>query len=211
MTAAGPRDNDGRRLWLVRHASTAWTGRRFCGRTDLPLSRGGRAEAAALAERLTATVPDDVSVASGPARRARETAESLLASRRGPRHVEVDDRLREVDFGRAEGLTFDRIAEIMPVLATSIAAGDAIDWPGGESAASVRKRAGEVWGDLHRAVTPRLLVTHGGFIRALLAVAFGRSALPDLWIEPGAVVELAHTGGQWQLVSVQSATERTMP
>lgn len=193
-----PRDIDSRRLWLVRHASTAWTGRRFCGRTDLPLSKAGRAQAAALAERLAATVPDDVLVASGPARRTRETAEWLLASLRGHTRVEVDDRLREVDFGRAEGFTFEQIAATMPVLATGIAAGDAIDWPAGESAASVRNRAGEVWGDLNRAATPRLLVTHGGFIRALLEVAVGRPALPDVWIGPADVIELRRTAGRWQ-------------
>jgi hypothetical protein len=32
-----------------------------------------------------------------------------------------------------------------------------------------------------------------------------------MWIEPGAVVELARTGGQWQLVSVQTVTERMVP
>ena len=200
MTTAGSRDNDSGRLWLVRHASTAWTGRRFCGRTDLPLSQGGRAEAAALAERLTAIVPDDARVASGPARRAHETAERLLASLRGHGHVELDDRLREVDFGRAEGLTFDGIVKTMPVLAAAITSGDAIDWPGGESAASVRERAGAVWGDVHSAVGPMLLVTHGGFIRALLDVALGPRPLPNVWIGPTALIELRRTAGQWQAI-----------
>jgi broad specificity phosphatase PhoE len=209
MMAAARPDGRDRRLWLVRHASTAWTGRRFCGRTDVPLSKAGRGEAAALAERLAAIVPDDVLVASAPAARARETAERLRAALRGHGRVEVDDRLREVDFGRAEGLTFDRLGETMPGVAAGLAAGDAIDWPGGESAASVRQRAGDVWLDVRRAGRPRLLVTHGGFIRALLGVAFGRQPLADVWIGPGTVVELARTGRQWQVVSVQSATERT--
>jgi probable phosphoglycerate mutase len=112
--------------------------------------------------------------------------------------VELDDRLREVDFGRAEGLTFDQIAETMPGIAAGLAAGEPIDWPGGESAASVRQRAGDVWLGLRGAVRPRLLVTHGGFIRALLEVAFRRPALPDVWIGPAAVVELRRIAGRWQ-------------
>jgi len=207
MMAAARRDGGDARLWLVRHASTAWTGRRFCGRTDVPLSKAGRGEAAALAERLAAIVPDDVLVVTGPAARARETAEWLLASLRGHGGVEVDDRLREVDFGRAEGLPFDRLAETMPGLAAGLAAGDAIDWPGGESAASVRRRAGDVWVDVRRAGRPRLLVTHGGFIRALLEVALAPHPLPNVWIGPAALIELAGIGGRWQLASVQSAPE----
>lgn len=187
------------RLWLVRHASTAWTGRRFCGRTDLSLSDSGRAEAVALAERLAAHVPDGVRIASAPARRARETADLLHASLPGGGTVELDDRLREVDFGQAEGLTFDRIEETMPGLAKALAAGDSIDWPEGESALSLRERASEVWLEASHAA-PRLLVTHGGFIRALLEVAFGRSPLPEVWIGPTAVIELRRTGGRWQSI-----------
>jgi broad specificity phosphatase PhoE len=200
MMAAAQRDSGGRRLWLVRHASTAWTGRRFCGRTDLPLSQAGRAEAAALAARLAAIVPGDVLIASGPARRARQTAECLLASLRGNGHVNLDDRLREVDFGRAEGLTFDRLAEAMPGVAAGLVAGDPIDWPGGECAASVSQRAGDVWLDVRHMSRSSLLVTHGGFIRALLEVAFGRPALADVWIGPGAVIELRRAAGRWQAI-----------
>ncbi|MEX2011171.1 MAG: histidine phosphatase family protein [Chloroflexota bacterium] len=206
MAVAQRAGADGR-VWLVRHASTAWTGRRFCGRTDMPLSTEGRREAAALADRLAAIVPDDVLVVSAPTARARETAEWLVASLRGQGRVECDDRLREVDFGRAEGLTFDRLAETMPDLAAGLAAGEPIDWPGGESAASVRKRAADVWLDVRRAGRPGLLVTHGGFVRALLEVAFGRPALADVWIGPGAVVELAGIGRRWQIVSVESTSQ----
>ena len=41
-----------RRVWLVRHASTDWTGQRWCGTTDLPLNEQGLAEAEQLATRL---------------------------------------------------------------------------------------------------------------------------------------------------------------
>jgi broad specificity phosphatase PhoE len=207
MMADGSSNRASRRLWLVRHASTAWTGRRFCGRTDLSLSNAGRAEAMALADRLAAHVPDGVLIASSPARRARETADVLHASVRGDGHVEIDNRLREVDFGQAEGLTFDRLAETMPDLASALATGDPVDWPDGESAAALRARAADVWADLRDSTEPGLLVTHGGFIRALLGVALGRPALPNAWIQPGAVFELGGAATQWELVSVRSATE----
>ncbi len=112
--------------------------------------------------------------------------------------------LREVDFGHAEGLTFDEIAKTMPSVAAGLAAGHAVDWPGGESARSVRTRARAVWLDA-RSGRPRLLVTHGGLMRALMEVACGRPAVPDIWIGPATVVEVARIGTRWQVVSVAPA------
>lgn len=194
MTTATRPERGTERVWLVRHASTAWTGRRFCGRTDLPLSPLGRDEAAAMAARLAPTVPRDVLVVSGPAVRARETAERLRASLRGEGRVEVDHRLAEVDFGRA-----------------GLAAGAAVDWPAGESAQSVRVRARAVWLDVLRRSGPWMLVTHGGFIRALLEVICGPFAMPDVWIGPAAVVEIAPAGRRWKVVSVRAPLDGSQP
>jgi probable phosphoglycerate mutase len=157
-----------------------------------------------MATRLAAIVPDDVLVTSSPTGRARETADWLLAELPGHDGVEVDDRLREVDFGHAEGLTFDQIATSMPGIAAGLAAGHAVDWPGGESARSVRARARAVWLDA-RSGRPRLLVTHGGLMRAIIEVVSGRPAMPDIWIGPATVVELARTGTRWRVVSVAPA------
>jgi broad specificity phosphatase PhoE len=208
MTTDG-RGDGGANLWLVSHASTAWTGRRYCGRTDLALSKLGRREAAAMAARLAAVVPPHALIVSGPARRTRETAERLRSSLRGLDPVAVDGRTREVDFGDAEGLTFDQIAEAMPAIAAELVAGHMVDWPGGESASSVRERAHAVWLDLRPAPRPTLLVTHGGFIRALLEIITGRSSFPDLWIGPAAVIELARTGWRWGVVSAATGTDGT--
>ena len=61
------------RVWLVRHASTDWSGKRWCGRTDLRLSAEGAVEAEALAIKLAAELPANVVIVSSPARRARDT------------------------------------------------------------------------------------------------------------------------------------------
>jgi broad specificity phosphatase PhoE len=92
-------------ITLVRHASTSWSGRRFCGRSDLTLSAEGEAEAALLAERLAPQA--GTALRASPLRRAQQTARAI-ADRHGLL-VETDDALREIDFGEVEGLTFDEI------------------------------------------------------------------------------------------------------
>lgn len=94
---------------LVRHGATEWsTSRRHTGRTDIPLTAEGRAQAAALAPVLADLAPDRV--LTSPLVRARETCElaglGALA--------EPDDRLLEWDYGEAEGRTTAEIRETDP-------------------------------------------------------------------------------------------------
>ncbi len=163
------------RLALVRHAATKWSGVRFCGQTDLPLSDVGRTQAIELAQRLAEARLTVATVRSSPAGRALETA-TLLADALGG-GLETDERLREVDFGLAEGCTFDEIERRWPAIARSLLAGElAIDWPGGERASDVATRMESVARELEaRRAGDVVLVTHGGPIRALAALLGVRS------------------------------------
>jgi hypothetical protein len=86
------------RVWLVRHAPTAWTGRRYCGRADPALSDEGVHVAGAVAAALADEVPPGTPIWASPARRARATADAIAAAVAGS--VEVVDDLAEVDVGR---------------------------------------------------------------------------------------------------------------
>ena len=131
---------DGIPVILVRHASTAWTGHRYCGRSDPPLDAAGRAAAERLAHDLAADLAPGTRIVSSPLVRALATAEAIArAAGIGP--VLVDGRWRETDVGTAEGRTFEELAVLEPELAARLAAGDpAIDWPGGETASALRDR-----------------------------------------------------------------------
>src|SRR3954469_2246051 len=84
-------------LLLVRHGLTEMTGPVLAGWTPgVHLDGRGRAQAAALAERL-APVPLDLMVAS-PLERCQETAQSVLAGREGL-EIRTDERLGEVKYG----------------------------------------------------------------------------------------------------------------
>ena len=189
------------RVWLVRHAATEWTGHRWCGRTDLPLTALGRAHASELASRLAPVLPFRVVVMSSPARRALETGRVLADAIRGS--VEVVDDLREVDFGEAEGRTWPEIEHGVPALAAALAAGiTQIDWPGGETWAETRDRAAHVQGRIDSASGPLVLVTHGGLIRALLDGPLGAGGPAERHLGPAAAIEIARIDGVWAIPAV---------
>ncbi len=168
------------RIWLVRHAATQWSGTRYCGRSDPPLCRAGLDDALALASKL-APRTGDADVWSSPLRRARQTAECF------GRDVRVDERLREVDFGDAEGRTFDELAARYPEIARGLAAGESrIDWPGGEPWSDLDLRVAAVWEALRSSGRDVVVVSHGGPLRRLVLRALAR----DITLAPCASLEL---------------------
>jgi ribonuclease H / adenosylcobalamin/alpha-ribazole phosphatase len=178
---------------LVRHASTAWTGRRYCGRSDPPLSAPGRAEAAQLAGDLAPTLTPGTRIVTSPSRRSHATAAAIAAAA-GIAEVTLDDRWREADFGGAEGLTFDELARVAPDIARRLAAGQTeIDWPDGERATEMAARVAEAWHDLVEAGAGVVVVSHAGPLRLAIGLATGRTPEAVDLPAPGAVVRLPST------------------
>jgi broad specificity phosphatase PhoE len=176
---------------LVRHATTAWSGRRYCGRSDPPLTAAGRAEAVALARRLAPTLDPATRLVSSPARRATATAAAIAAALGGI-EIQLDSRWLETDFGDVEGLGFDEVAARHPELAAAILDGTtAIDWPAGETAAALTARVASAWHELADAARPAVVVTHGGpILHALRLARNGVAGLTDV-PKPATEVRLA--------------------
>ncbi len=152
------------RLTLVRHGSTAWNeAGRFQGWGDPPLSAKGRAEAEALRAHLAGERWDRV-VASDLLR-ARETA-ALAAP---GAEVHADTRLREMDFGAWDGLTWTeceaRDGELIRRWSDDPAA---VTPPGGESLAAFEARVAAALAALPEEGA-QLWVAHAGVIHAVLA------------------------------------------
>ena len=150
-------------LYLIRHGETEWSrARRHTGRTDLPLSPAGEAEARALGQHLRGLEVDRV--LSSPLTRA--TATAALAGF-GDR-VELTDALLEVDYGDYEGLTTTEIRASRP------------GWdlfrdgcPGGETVEAAAARARALLADLAASGGRALLFSHGHQLRILTAVFLG--------------------------------------
>ena len=146
-------------LWVVRHGETAWSReRRHTGLTDVPLTDEGRGQAAALRPWLTGHVFERV--LTSPLGRARETCALAGCEPR----AEVDDELREWDYGDYEGTTTAQIRERHPgwVIWRS-------DPPGGERLAQVAARCDHVLARLAAVQGDVLLFAHAHVLRVLTA------------------------------------------
>ena len=100
---------------LVRHGETEWsrTGR-HTGRTDIPLTDEGRAEAAQLRPALAKY--SFAAVFVSPLLRARHTAELAGLTDSASAVVTVDPDLVEWDYGSAEGRTTAELPRHRPAL-----------------------------------------------------------------------------------------------
>ena len=180
------------RVILVRHGETLWNEEeRYQGASDLPLSGRGELQARRLAARLAS---ESIGlIYSSDSNRALQTAAEIAAHH--GRQVCADPRLREMDFGVWEGLTYSEIGERYPQ-ALARWEGDpfATAPPGGESLAQLATRVGDVLDDIRKPGEAEtvLVVSHGGPLRVVLCLALGL-APADHWrfrLDPGSVSEL---------------------
>jgi broad specificity phosphatase PhoE len=184
------------RVTLIRHGPTLWneTGR-FQGHTDLALSDLGKTHARAIA----ATVRGDGfrKIYSSDLRRARETARAIADAYGMP--IVEDARLREFDFGRWEGSTWDEILAQSPELAQRPRGAARYYRPaGGESFERVRRRVRAFLDDLvARGESPVAVVTHAGALHAFCA----ELQLQATRFSPGGITRIA-IDGRAELVSL---------
>ncbi len=171
-------------LYLIRHGETAWSqGGQHTGRTDIPLTARGEAQARRVGERLREL--QFTAVLTSPLQRARRTCE-LAGLNAQP---EVDAALSEWDYGQYEGLTSAEIRQRRPGWDVFRDGG-----PGGESPPQVSARADAVIARL-RPLDGRVAVfSHGHFLRSLavrwigLPILYGR----NFGLGAGAVCQLGY-------------------
>jgi alpha-ribazole phosphatase len=174
-------------IYLLRHGDTGRPGC-YIGSTDVPLSVKGQQQVRDIARMLQSKIIDKAFCS--PMLRCRQTFEQLeLAT-----PCQMNNLLKEVDFGRWEGKSF---AEIAAVDAEAVAAWssdpDGFCFPDGESLANFRGRVRAIMKMLEKDSGKRiLLVTHGGVIRHLLCLCLGISIEKYLAfaVEPGSFCSL---------------------
>jgi glucosyl-3-phosphoglycerate phosphatase len=164
-------------LLLVRHGETDWNREgRWQGRSDTRLNDLGREQARALADTLDGTVD---ALYSSDLARAHETAE-ILAAKLGL-EIQLDERLRERGFGSWEGLTSPEIEERHPDSHRLWRAGEG---PGAHDAEHFDTFAARIAAFLEDVLERHpgeevLVVTHGGSIRVIHALATGLDYVRD--------------------------------
>ncbi|MGV9306913.1 bifunctional RNase H/acid phosphatase [Nonomuraea sp. NPDC003727] len=138
-TGWGPATRVATSLLLLRHGETPLSAeRRFSGLGDAELTANGLAQAGAAARRLAAPPYRIDVIVSSPLKRARQTAE--MVARLVGVDVEVDEGLRETDFGAWEGHTFTEIQREWPDELAAWLADPAVAPPRGESFTQVARR-----------------------------------------------------------------------
>lgn len=185
-----------RRIVMLRHGETVGNSSvRFHGAGDVPLSDAGRAQLRAAVRGLRQEV-FDVVVAS-PLRRSWQAA--ALVSGGGP--VRIEDGLREIDFGRWEGLSAGEIELRDPVLYREWQArSPGFEFPGGEIRAEFRARVLAAFDRIARSgAKSALLVGHKGVIRTIAERLLG-APLPDDDPQLACAVGVSRGGdGKWFL------------
>lgn len=141
---------------LVRHGETEWSiADRHTGRSDLPLTANGRAQAAAVAGALGEYT--FTRVLTSPLRRAADTA--ALA---GFLQAERRDDLVEWDYGDYEGLTNAEIRQTVP--GWTLWDGGV---PSGETLSGVAARVDRVIADILSGGGPVAVFAHGHVLRIM--------------------------------------------
>lgn len=184
------------RLYLIRHGETEENQRGIlAGSTDVPLNDTGRSQSLDLAK-LVRTLPVDV-IFSSPLQRAVETA--ILAFGKEARII-TDSSLREFHFGEWEGLHFSDISKRYPELwKTWIHDWENTSIPEAEAFAAFVQRVLSFSRSILRDHQGQNLaiVSHGGWIRALLGHYLSGSAGTGYWkfkVENATVTEVEFAG-----------------
>lgn len=162
-----------RKIVVWRHGQTAYNAtRRYQGHLDIDLDDAGRAQARAAAAVLAAMSPSGI--VSSDLSRCRSTASALAAVTGLP--VGIDKRLREIDVGAWQGLTFAEVEQRFPDEAAQWRDGGEGRRGGGETLVEVGARVDAAISEVLPGISDGgvlVVVTHGAAGRALIASLIG--------------------------------------
>jgi broad specificity phosphatase PhoE len=189
-------------IYYIRHGQTEWNALgRLQGAQDIPLNELGRKQSVHAGRVLADLFRRDgqnastIGFVASPLGRARQTIDLVREVLELPiSGYAIDDRLREIGYGRWEGSTLAEMEAKDPDL---FARRQAEKWtvapPGGESYVAVQARMTEWYRELE---ADTVAVAHGGTLRALM-VALGLEtpqSAADLPIEQGVVYVFSDSG-----------------
>lgn len=193
---------------LVRHGATDWNLQGRCqGATDRELSDVGRRQA----EQIAALLSNESiqAVYSSDLRRARQTAQLISQPHRLP--VMIEEKIRELDHGELEGLTFNEIKQgYAAFLARWRSEPAEIQVPGGEKLSDVAERA---WqgvtriAERHPAAESIVVVSHNFPILGIVCRVTGThlNSYRSFHLDPCSVTRLRYDGANaWTVTQVNS-------
>ncbi len=189
-----------KRVTLIRHGVTIANLKKFyAGATDLPLAPEGERQAEALAKRVKAMRPDKI--LSSPLKRAQDTAR--IATSGINLDIELDNDLREVDFGKWENKSYSELVRDYKEEVDRWFSWDPdFGFPDGESYKGFSKRVRGVMEMIVDEEADSLIVfTHGGVIGHLMCLILGLGFQNQfsLLLPPASFVMLEQNNGALEL------------
>jgi len=158
------------RFIVVRHGQTTWNlEARIQGHRDSALTEAGRNQAQAIAARLEGESFD--ALVASDLGRAQATAQAIAA--RTGHAVLTDPRIRERNYGAAEGLTYGELDVQFPEVFSKVLPTDPdFEVPGGESRRQFHDRVKAAFEALAREHAGRrvAVVCHGGVLAMLYRI-----------------------------------------
>jgi len=161
------------RLFLVRHGNTKLnSAERLWGQTDVELGADGIRQAERLRDRLASEKIDVIY--SSNMRRASETARIIASNH----HTDIITcvELREINFGKIEGLTFKEVSQLYPKVTEAWTKWSlTLKYPGGESVAQLNNRVSQFLERLgkHTPEETMLIVAHSAPLRMMICHLLG--------------------------------------
>jgi probable phosphoglycerate mutase len=159
-------------VYLLRHGDCRQDSiRRYVGQSDLPLNAEGQAQAAGWRQKLAA-IPIH-RVISSDLSRSLETAAIIAEGRSAP--VQPLSKLREINLGGWDGLTFDEVRRFFPTEYQKRGT-DLVSFrtPGGECFTDVAARVVPLFEQIVSSTTGNVLIVgHAGVNRAILCHILG--------------------------------------
>ena len=157
----------------MRHGDTELNStNRYWGHTNVRLSASGLRQAERLRHRLASQKIDAIYASN--LCRASMTAGVIAFSHQ--LDIITCAELREINFGKLEGLTFKEISQLYPELFKTLMQRDPnLRFPGGESLDELGNRVGKFVGRLEKHTDEEtiLIVIHSGVLRTLICQLLG--------------------------------------
>ncbi|MGC5776246.1 histidine phosphatase family protein [Paenibacillus pabuli] len=190
-----------RDIILIRHGTTAWNlEKRYLGHTDIGLLPKAEQELSLLREELSSVTWD--ALYCSDLLRCRQTLIQIAPSQAG--QAKLDPRLREIDFGQWEGLTYDQLKD-NPQYRDWVDAPQKVTPPSGEPWTAFAARIDSFLEESLLSFTPILysrntdmpkiaVITHGGVIRYMVSRLIPDQGFWDTQVIPGQAIKIRLDG-----------------
>lgn len=164
-------------IYLVRHGeSLANVGKKFCGITDVELSDLGRKQGEKAGLNLINF--NVLHIYSSPLKRALETSKIIKNKICFNNDIQVEESIREVNFGIFENMTWEEIQNLYKEETDNwIKLGFNYKFPEGESYEDIMRRCSEF---IHKIEDDSVVVTHYGIIQGIL-LCFKVASPENIW------------------------------